>query len=73
MDSGKPKASRGVESNRTIRQIGLISPCMGNLGNAAILESMIANIRKRVPNAVIIGITLSPEDTRCAMESPRFP
>lgn len=47
-----------------IRRIGLISPCLGNLGNAAILSSMIANIRKRIPDAEIIGITLSPEDTR---------
>jgi polysaccharide pyruvyl transferase WcaK-like protein len=36
---------------------------MGNLGNDAILTSMISNIRKRIGDAEIIGITLSPEDT----------
>jgi len=52
-----------MNNHRLIRRIGLISPCAGNLGNAAILSSMIANIRTRIPNAEIIGITLSPEDT----------
>lgn len=47
-----------------IRRIGLISPCSGNLGNAAILTAVIDNIRARLPQAEIVGITLSPEDTR---------
>jgi polysaccharide pyruvyl transferase WcaK-like protein len=56
-----------------IRRVGLISPCLGNLGNAAILSSMIANIRQRVPDAEIIGITLSPEDTRQRHGIDAFP
>jgi polysaccharide pyruvyl transferase WcaK-like protein len=52
-----------LHANKKIRRVGLISPCLGNLGNAAILSSMIANIRKRTPDAEIVGITLSPEDT----------
>jgi polysaccharide pyruvyl transferase WcaK-like protein len=59
--------------NHTIRRIGLISPCLGNLGNAAILSSMVANIRKRIPDAEIIGITLSPEDTRRRHGIDAFP
>jgi polysaccharide pyruvyl transferase WcaK-like protein len=55
------------------RRIGLISPCSGNLGNAAILSSMIANIRKRIPNVEIIGVTLSPEDTRRRHGIDTFP
>ena len=53
-----------MSQNHKIRRIGLVSPCSGNLGNAAILSSMIANVRKRIPDAEIIGVTLSPEDTR---------
>lgn len=56
-----------------IHRVGLISPCLGNLGNAAILSSMIAAIRKRVPGAGIIGITLSPEDTRRRHGIEAFP
>ncbi len=35
----------------------------GNLGDAAIQEAVIANIRKRIPDAQIVLVTLSPEDT----------
>ena len=61
-----------------IRRVGLISPCLGNLGNAAILSSMIANVRKRISKAEIVGITLSPKTPAIATESmpsrslPRF-
>lgn len=55
--------ARFSESQRTIHRIGLISPCSGNLGNAAILSATIANIQERLPRAEIIGITLSPQDT----------
>lgn len=42
----------------------LLSPCgYGNLGDAAIQDAMIANIRSRHPNARILGITLNPRDT----------
>jgi polysaccharide pyruvyl transferase WcaK-like protein len=46
---------------------------LGNLGNAAILSAMIANIRQRVLDAEIIGITLSPEDTRHRHGIDAFP
>jgi polysaccharide pyruvyl transferase WcaK-like protein len=62
-----------VHESQKIRRIGLISPCLGNLGNAAILSSMIANIRKRIPDAEIVGITLSPDDTRHRHGIKAFP
>jgi polysaccharide pyruvyl transferase WcaK-like protein len=46
---------------------------LGNLGNAAILSSMIANILKRIPDAEITGITLSPDDTRRRHGIDAFP
>lgn len=62
-----------VKQPRPIRRIALISPCAGNLGNAAILSSMIANVRSRVPGVEIIGITLNPEDTRLRHGIAVFP
>ena len=53
-----------MSPNHKSHRIGLVSPCSGNLGNAAILSSMIANIRMRIPNVEIVAFTLSPEDTR---------
>jgi polysaccharide pyruvyl transferase WcaK-like protein len=36
----------------------------GNMGDAAILEAFIANIRKRLPNAHLVAFSLYPDDTR---------
>jgi len=58
---------------RPIRRIGLISPCSGNLGNAAIITAMIANVRERVPDVEFVGITLSPDDTRHRHGIQAFP
>ncbi len=35
----------------------------GNLGDAAVQESVIANIRKRLPDARLVGFSLIPDDT----------
>jgi polysaccharide pyruvyl transferase WcaK-like protein len=44
--------------------IALLSPCgHGNLGDAAIQDAVIGQIRLRIPTARIVGITLSPKDT----------
>lgn len=59
----KTKLAQLFGGNRKIRRVGLISPCSGNLGNAAILSSIIESLRLRLPDVEIIGITLSPEDT----------
>jgi len=46
------------------RTIALLSPCgWGNLGDAAIVDAVIGQIRARVSEAKFIGITLNPEDT----------
>ncbi len=59
---------------RPIRRIGLISPYTGgNLGNAAIISAMIANIRKRIASVEIVGITLNPDDTRRRHGIQAFP
>ncbi len=45
-------------------KIGLLTPYTGrNLGDGAIQEAVIANIRARYPNALIHGFTISPETT----------
>lgn len=51
-------------ADRTIRRIGLLSPCgWGNLGDAAIQDATITAIRRRHPEASIVGFTLNPADT----------
>ena len=46
-------------------KIGLLDHMgYGNLGDAATQESLIANIRARVPGAEILGFSLNPDDTR---------
>lgn len=45
-------------------QMALISPCgWGNLGDGAIVESLIHGVRSRVPGVRILGFTLNPADT----------
>jgi polysaccharide pyruvyl transferase WcaK-like protein len=51
--------------DRAFKKIGLLDHMgYGNLGDAAVQEAFIANIKKRLPNAVLIGFSLNPEDTR---------
>jgi polysaccharide pyruvyl transferase WcaK-like protein len=46
------------------RVIGLLDHMgYGNLGDAAVQDSVIANIKKRLPNARLIGFSLIPDDT----------
>jgi polysaccharide pyruvyl transferase WcaK-like protein len=59
----RPAWSRTKRRNQ-LRKIGLISPCgWGNLGDAAIFDAAISNIRKRLPDAEISAFTLNPADT----------
>src|SRR5712692_1273498 len=47
-----------------IMRIGLLDHMgYGNLGDAAVQEAVIANIKKRLPNARLIGFSLVPDDT----------
>jgi polysaccharide pyruvyl transferase WcaK-like protein len=49
----------GVKVAEPITKIALVSPYNGgNLGDAAIQEAMIANLRQRLPGAQFLGITL---------------
>ena len=51
--------------DETHKRIGLLDHMgFGNMGDAAIQESFIANIHKRLPNALLIGFSLYPDDTR---------
>ncbi len=45
----------------------------GNLGDAAIQEAVIANIKKRLPNARIIGFSFVPDDTMKRHNIPCYP
>jgi len=64
---------RPFVGKRPIRRIGLLSPTSGNLGNAAMQTAMIANIRERIPDVELLGITLNPEETRRRFGIPAFP
>ena len=45
-------------------RVAFVSPSgFGNLGDAAIIDSLIAGIRRRLPDAEIVGFTLNPSDT----------
>jgi polysaccharide pyruvyl transferase WcaK-like protein len=58
--SARSRTDRPIPAKR----IGLISPCgWGNLGDAAILDAAISNIRARFPDAGITAFTLNPADT----------
>jgi polysaccharide pyruvyl transferase WcaK-like protein len=52
-------------ANMGAKRIALISPCgWGNLGDAAILDSAIHNLRQRDATIEFVGLTLNPVDTR---------
>lgn len=45
-------------------KVALVNPSgWGNLGDAAIIESAIAAVRRRMPGAEVVGLTLNPTDT----------
>lgn len=55
-------------------KIGLLDHMgYGDLGDAATQDALIANIRKRVPEAVFIGFSLNPDDTRNRHHIPCYP
>jgi polysaccharide pyruvyl transferase WcaK-like protein len=57
-----------------ITTIGLLDHMgYGNLGDAAIQEAVIANIRRRVPNARLVGFSFVPEDTMTRHDIPSYP
>ncbi|MBE0695939.1 MAG: polysaccharide pyruvyl transferase family protein [Anaerolineaceae bacterium] len=57
-----------------VKKIGLLGPYGGgNLGDAAIQQAMIENIRRHYPDAEIYGFSLNPEDTERRHGIPSFP
>ena len=55
-------------------RIGLLGPYgKGNLGDAAIQESLIHHIRKLLPQAQCVGISLDPRDTASRHRIESFP
>jgi polysaccharide pyruvyl transferase WcaK-like protein len=56
------------------RKIGILAQMgWGNLGDAAIQEAMIYNIRKHLPDAEVIGFSSNPADTTLRHNIPCFP
>lgn len=54
-------------------RVAFVSPTgWGNLGDAAIIESLIHGIRRRHPNAQLLGITQRPYDTTKRHSVPAF-
>ena len=50
----------GQEASEPRPQVALLTPYTGgNLGDAAIQDAMIANLRRRMPSAQFLGITLN--------------
>ena len=45
----------------------------GNLGDGAIMDAVISNIRRRLPDAPIYGITMHPVDTLQRHGMPSYP
>jgi polysaccharide pyruvyl transferase WcaK-like protein len=63
-----------MNARDNLNSFALLSPCgFGNLGDAATMEATIQNIRRRIPDATIRGITLWPEDTRARHGIVTFP
>jgi polysaccharide pyruvyl transferase WcaK-like protein len=72
MKARSPRVS--VERDGAPKTIGLLDHMgYGNLGDAAIQEAVIANIRRRVPNAQLVGFSLIPDDTRKRHGIPCYP
>jgi polysaccharide pyruvyl transferase WcaK-like protein len=56
----------------SVKKIGLMGPFGGNLGDAAIQQAMIQNIKKNYFDAEIYGFSLDPKDTEQRHEIPSF-
>jgi polysaccharide pyruvyl transferase WcaK-like protein len=57
----------------TYKKIGLLDHMgWGNMGDAAVQEAFIANIKKRQPNAELIAFSLNPDDTRKRHHLPAY-
>ena len=58
----------------TYEKIGLLDHTgFGNMGDAATLAAFIENIRKRLPNTILVGFSSNPNDTRERHDIPSYP
>ena len=56
------------------KTIGLLDHMgFGNMGDAAVQEAFITNIRRRVPSARLIAFSLFPDDTQKRHNVTAFP
>ncbi len=69
------QAPSETTSRRTTSTTFALVDCYngGNLGDGAIQDAAIANIRRRIPDATIYGITMHPEDTVQRHGIPSYP
>jgi len=83
-DTFQASISRGTEPardhssdsfmSRPVRRLALLSPWAGgNLGNSAILSSVILNLSRRIPSIEFVGVTLSDEQARRRFGIETFP
>src|SRR5215469_4257157 len=60
--------------SRPVRRLALVTPWAGgNLGNSAILSSVIYNLSRRISGIQFIGVTLNCEQTRRRFAIESFP
>jgi len=60
-------------SEMVLPEVALISPCgWGNLGDAAIVDSVICATRRRLPDRALAAFTLNPVDTAWRHRVPSF-
>jgi polysaccharide pyruvyl transferase WcaK-like protein len=74
LSNHRMKAATALSAYCKPSKIGLLDAMgHGNLGDAAIQDSVIANIRRRLPDVQIIGFSFVPEDTQKRHSIPCHP
>lgn len=67
----EPSTGSAGPSSRTA--VAVLSPSgWGNLGDAAIVDSVIHAVRQRLPHESIVGLTLNPADTVARHDIPAY-
>ena len=73
LEERNERGSMRLTNSKALR-IGLLDHMgYGNLGDAATQDVAIANIRKRLPNATLIGFSFVPSDTTARHGIPCYP
>ena len=67
-------SENGVSPANGYRKIGLLDHMgFGNMGDAAVHESFLQNIKKRLPDAVVVSFSQNPDDTKKRHNIQAFP